>query len=144
MCGLRCHSLTTDAKISHTRAKHVKQNAPKWLQLVGSRFARFLLFQIAKNRTQVATKRSRKSMWDLNQNRRQKVFTIAGFTFAYAGHLTFWKCYKISTDYSVSYFNLEGMLPVATGVFQTSWAQILAGNILTLNLETQVFCCFSH
>jgi len=32
MWGPRCSSLTTVAvKISHTRAKHVTQNAPKWL-----------------------------------------------------------------------------------------------------------------
>jgi len=29
-------SVTTDVKISHTPAKHVKQNAPKWLQLLGT------------------------------------------------------------------------------------------------------------
>ena len=42
-----------------------------------------------------------------------------GFTFAH-GDLTFWKFDKISTDYSVSHFTLEGILPVATEVFQTS------------------------
>jgi len=91
----------------HT-SKHVKQNAPNWLQLVGSCFARLLLFQTAKNRTQVATRRSPESMWDLNQNRRQKVFTIGGFTFAQRV-LTFWKFDKIFTDYSVSYLNLQGL-----------------------------------
>ena len=45
-------------------------------------------------------------MWDLNQNRRQKVFTIGGFTFAQRD-LTIWKFDEISTDYSVTYFNLE-------------------------------------
>ena len=68
----------------------------------------FVTFQTVKNRTQVATRRSRKSMWDLNQNRRQKVFTIRDFAFAQR-KLTFWKLDKISTDYSVSYFNLEGL-----------------------------------
>jgi len=38
----------------------------------GSRFARLWPFQTAKNRTQVTTRRSRESMWALNQNRRQK------------------------------------------------------------------------
>jgi len=47
-------------------------------------------------------------MWYLNQNRRQKVFTLGGFTFAQQD-LTFWKFDKITTDYSVSYFNLEGL-----------------------------------
>jgi len=28
--------LPLDVKISHTRAKHVKYNPPKWLQLLGS------------------------------------------------------------------------------------------------------------
>jgi len=45
-------------------------------------------------------------MWAFNQNRRQKVFTIGGFTFPQQD-LKFWKFDKISTDYSVSYFNLE-------------------------------------
>ena len=77
---------------------------------------RALVFQTAKNRTLVATKRSRESMWDLNQNCRQKVFTLGGCTFAH-GDLTFSKFDKISTDYRISYFNLEGMLPVATAMF---------------------------
>ena len=47
-------------------------------------------------------------MWGLNQNRRQKAFTIGGFTFA-QWDLTFWTFDKISTDYSVSYFNLMGL-----------------------------------
>jgi len=47
-------------------------------------------------------------MWDLNQNRRQNVFAIGGFVFAQRD-LTFWKFDKISTDYSFSYFNLEGL-----------------------------------
>jgi len=102
-----CKNLTPTSK-----ARQVKRTR-KWLQLVDSRL---LLFQSAKNRTQVATKRSRESMWDLNQNRCQKVVIIGGFTFGH-GDLTFWKLDKISTDYSVSYFNLEWMLPVATGVF---------------------------
>jgi len=77
-------------------------------QLVSSRFSRLLLFQTAKNRTHVTTRRSRESMWYLSQNRRQKVFTIGGFAFAQRD-LTFWTFDKISTDYSVSYFNLEGL-----------------------------------
>jgi len=97
-----------DVKISHTRAKHVKQNARNWLQLVGSWFTRLLLFQTVKNRTQAATRRSPESMWDLNQKRRQKVFTIGCFTFAQRV-LTVWKFDKIFTDYSVSYLNLEGL-----------------------------------
>jgi len=47
-------------------------------------------------------------MWYLHQNSRQKVFTIGGFTSA-QWDLTFWKFDKKSTDYSVSYFNLEGL-----------------------------------
>jgi len=64
-------------------------------------------------------------MWDLNQNRRQNVFTLGGVH----RDLTFWKFEKISTDYNVSYFNLEGMLPVATGVFQTSLMLSLLKNV---------------
>jgi len=37
---------------SRTRAKHVKWNPPKWLQMIGSRFTSLLLFQTAKNRRQ--------------------------------------------------------------------------------------------
>ena len=47
-------------------------------------------------------------MWDLSQNRRQKVIAVGGFTFAQRD-LTFWKFDKISTDYSVLYVNLEGL-----------------------------------
>jgi len=47
----------------------------------------------------------------LNQNRHQKVFIIGGFTFDHRD-LTFSKFDKISTAYSVSYFNLDGMLTV--------------------------------
>jgi len=117
MCGsikILKHNVWTTLRLAYhwcknlTREKHVKQTAPKWLQLVGSQFGRLLLFQTAKNRTQVATKQSFKSMWDLNQNRHQKIFTIGGFTFAQRD-LTFWKFDKISTYYSVSYFNLEGL-----------------------------------
>jgi len=39
-------------RISHTKAKHVKYNAPKWLQLPGSQFPYVLLFQTSKNRKQ--------------------------------------------------------------------------------------------
>ena len=70
--GPRCDSLTTAVRISHTslsskkapvhrernisytREKHVKENAPKWLQLLGSRFEIFSLFLAARNRTQLS------------------------------------------------------------------------------------------
>ena len=43
-----------ERKIIHTRAKHVMQNAPNWLQLLGSRFAGLLLFETANARTQLS------------------------------------------------------------------------------------------
>jgi len=42
-----CKNLTHMSKTSQVKRT---QNAPKWLQLQGSRFAYLLLFQIAKNR----------------------------------------------------------------------------------------------
>ena len=52
------HNVRTTLRLTYhgcknlTRAKHVKYNAPQWLQLPGSGFPCLLLFQTAENRTQ--------------------------------------------------------------------------------------------
>lgn len=46
--------------------------------------------------------------------------------------------------FALSSLSLYLISDVLRNIFDGKRAQILAGNILTLNLETQVFCCFSH
>jgi len=95
--------------LTHTRAKHVTSNVPKWLQPLGSRFACLLFFQTAKNRTQ----------W----NRLKKVSGSGAFTFA-QGDLTFWKFYKISKDLHCFIFQFGGTEPTNASWWQQNWLKL--------------------
>jgi len=65
--GPRCDSLITVAEISHTWAKHVKQNAPEWLQLLYSlRITIRVFVDFLDCKASNATKPLLERMWGLN------------------------------------------------------------------------------
>jgi len=108
--------LTTAVKISRTRAKH-KQNPPKCLQLLGSRFACLLLFQTAKNWTQ----RNRHAKgYEVESRTVARKSSTGCFTFEQKG-LTFWKFDKFSGDLQCFIFQFGGAEPTNASPWRRDW-----------------------
>jgi len=123
-------------------------SAPKWLQLLGSRFACFFLFQITKNRTQ----RNRRPIGcEVRIRTVAKKFSIGGH-YICAGDLTLWRFDEISTDLwcfiwgaewldglRTTNQNLIKSLLIYISIWEAEWLDGLRTNNLRHKTQTR-FC----